>query len=313
MSRRKLLPLAAVVAAASLGMTACTTASVDDAKQAATANAMPSVDVAVAPLNKAAADLLPADVKAKGVLTVGTDPTYPPFEYYAADNKTVIGLDADVAKALGEILGIKVQMVPATFDTILPGLNSHKYDLGISAFNVTTERKKNADFAEYQLSGAALAVKAGNPKHLDVDALTLCGAKIGGEKGTTQGIETLPAFSKQCTDAGKPAIDIQLFPTQDEANTALASGRVDGILSGQIGMAWASKQSGGAFELSSDKSYLPTPVGMAMAKGSELTPAIVAAVKDLMTSQTYKDINTKYGLPQTVTVSPDAVDARSAK
>jgi polar amino acid transport system substrate-binding protein len=296
-----------------MGMTACTTASVDDARQAAAANAPASADVAPAPLDRAAADLLPAEVKAKGVLTVGTDPTYPPFEFYAPDNKTVIGLDADVAKALGETLGVKVQMVPATFDTILPGLNSHKYDIGLSAFNVTAERKKNADFAEYQLSGSALAVQPGNPKHLSVDPMTLCGTKVGGEKGTTQGIETLPAFSKQCTDAGKPAIDIQLFPTQDEANTALASGRVDSILSGLIGMGYASKLSNGAFQLASDASYNPTPVGMAMARGSALTPAVVAAVKDLMTSDTYRQINAKYGLPQSVAVSPDAVDARSTK
>lgn len=313
MSLPKLLTATAVTAVAALSMTGCTSASVDDAKQAATANAAPSAEVAAAPLNKAAADLLPADVKAKGTLTVGTDPTYPPFEFYASDNKTVIGLDADLAKALGETLGVKVEMVPATFDAILPGLSSHKYDLGISAFNVTAERKKNADFAEYQLSGAALAVKTGNPKHLDVDPMTLCGAKIGGEKGTTQGIETLPAWSKTCTDAGKPAIDIQLYPTQDEANTALASGRIDGILSGELGMAWASKQSGGAFQLSSDKSYLPTPVGMAMAKGSPLAPAIMAAVKALVTGDTYKQINAKYGLPQSVAVSPDAVDARGAQ
>ncbi|GAB3569756.1 ABC transporter substrate-binding protein [Arthrobacter alkaliphilus] len=311
MSRPSVITSSTLLLVAALGLSACSTASVDEAKQAA--NATPSADVAVAQLNKAAADLLPADVKAKGVLTVGTDPTYPPFESYAPDNKTVIGLDADLAKALGETLGVKVEMVPATFDTILPGLASHKYDIGISAFNVTSERKKNADFAIYQLSGSGLAVKAGNPKKLNVDPMTLCGTKVGGEKGTTQGIETLPAFSKKCTDAGKPAIDIQLFPTQDEANTALASGRVDSILSGLIGMGYASKLSGGAFQLASDESFNPTPVGMAMAKGSPLTPAVVAAVKSLMTSETYKSINAKYGLPQSVAVAPDAVDASGAK
>ena len=55
-------------------------------------------------------------------------------------------------------------MVPATFDTILPGVGSHKYDVGISGFNVTAERKKNADFATYMNSGSGLAVKQGNPK-----------------------------------------------------------------------------------------------------------------------------------------------------
>ncbi len=217
MSRPNLIRTGALLMAAAIGMSGCTTASLDAGKESA-ASSGPKDSIPAASYNKAAADLLPADIKAKGTLVVGTDPTFPPYEFYADDNKTVIGWDADFAKALGETLGLEVTMTPATFDTILPGVSSHKYDVGISGFNVTAERQKNADFAAYQSSGSGLAVKAGNPKNLSLDPMKLCGTKVGGEKGTTQGIETLPAFSQKCTDAGKAPIDIQLFPSQNEAN-----------------------------------------------------------------------------------------------
>ncbi|MDI2034782.1 ABC transporter substrate-binding protein [Paenarthrobacter nitroguajacolicus] len=312
MSRPNIMRTGALLLAATVGMSGCTTASLDAGKESAVSTG-PQDTIPAAAFNKAAADLLPADVKARGTLVVGTDPTFPPYEFYADDNKTVIGWDADFAKALGETLGLKVTMTPATFDTILPGVSSHKYDVGISGFNVTDERRKNADFAAYQSSGSGLAVKAGNPKNLSLDPMKLCGTRVGGEKGTTQGIETLPAFSLQCTDAGKEPIDIQLFPSQNEANLALISGRVDSVLSGLIGTGYASKLSDGAFELAGDQDYDPTPVGIALPKDSPLTASIVAAVKSLVVSDTYQQINTRYGIPQTVTISADAVEAGASR
>ncbi|MBT8160663.1 MULTISPECIES: ABC transporter substrate-binding protein [Arthrobacter] len=314
MNRPKYITFGALLLVAAVGLSGCTTASLDAGKEAAAAST-PGKDAVIpaAAFNQAAANLLPSNIKSKGTLVVGTDPTFAPYEFYAADSKTVVGWDADFAKALGETLGLQVKMVPATFDTILPGVSSNKYDVGISGFNVTAERKMNADFAAYQNSGSGLAVKAGNPKKLALDALKLCGTKVGGEKGTTQGIETLPAFSKQCVDAGKEPIDIQLFPSQDEANLALISGRVDSVLSGLVAMSYASKLSGGAFELASNDDFEPTAVGVAMPKGSALTKPIVAAVKALIAGETYKAINAKYGIPDSVTIDANAVDASAAK
>ncbi|MET3920845.1 ABC transporter substrate-binding protein [Arthrobacter sp. UYEF20] len=311
MSHPNYLTTGTLLLAAIVGLSGCTNASLEAGSTAA--KPAQGGAIAAAPLNQAAADLLPADIRSKGTLLVGTDPTFPPYEFYAEDNKTVTGWDADFAKALGETLGLEARMVPATFDTILPGVGSHKYDVGISGFNVTAERKKNSDFATYMSSGSGLAVKQGNPKNLALDAMKLCGTSVGGEKGTSQGIETLPAFSKQCTDAGQAPIDIQLFPSQHEANLSLTSGRVDGVLSGDIGMAYASKLSGGSFELAPGAGYDPTSVGIAMPKDSPLTKAVVTAVKALVAGSTYTSINAKYGIPDSVTVSPAQVDAGASQ
>lgn len=295
-----------------IALSGCTNAS-ENAADSSGENAgsgVPTEQLAAAPLNADAAALLPADVKAKGVLKVATDPTYPPYELYAADNETVTGFDADLAAAIGQTLGLTVEMVPATFDTILPGIASKKYDIGMSAFSVTPERQLNADFVNYQVNGSGLAVPPGNPKNLSLDVTSLCGMKVAGQKGTTQGIQMLPDFSKQCTDAGSEAIDIQLFPSQSEANLALVSGRVDAVAADSISMAYQGKLAGGTFELASGKDYGAAPMGVALAKDSELTPAISAAMKALIEGSTYTALFEKWGIPVGAMVTADQVDSK---
>ena len=302
----------AVALSSVVALSACTNASENAAgpKGDNAGGGVPTEQIAAAPVDPAAAALLPADVKANGVLKVATDPTYPPYELYAADNKTVVGFDADLAAAIGQVLGLKVEMVPATFDTILPGIASQKYDVGMSAFSITPERQQNADFVAYQVNGSGLAVPPKNPKNLSLDAMTLCGTKIAGQKGSTQGIQMLPDFSKQCTDAGKKAIDIQLFPSQSEANLALVSGRVDGVAADSISMAYQGKLANGTFEIAAGKDYEPVPTAVALPKDSPLTPAIAAAVKSLINGPTYAALFAKWGMPVDTMVTVDQVDSK---
>jgi len=98
---------------------------------------------------------VPSSVKANGALTVAADATYAPNEFVATDGRTVIGFDADLAKELGQVLGLKVNVINATFDTIIPGLASGKYDLGISSFTDTKEREQTVDFVTYFRAGTS--------------------------------------------------------------------------------------------------------------------------------------------------------------
>src|SRR6059058_1331331 len=78
------------------------------------------------------AALVPASVKSKGTLTVAADASYAPNEFIGSDGKTVEGMDADLAKALAGVMGLKADVKNQTFDSIIPGLASKKYDLGMS-------------------------------------------------------------------------------------------------------------------------------------------------------------------------------------
>ena len=83
---------------------------------------------------------VPAAVKKKGTLTVAADATYAPNEFFAPNGKTIQGMDVDLAKDLAAVMGLKAKVVNATFDSIIPGLAAHKYDLGMSSFTDTRER-----------------------------------------------------------------------------------------------------------------------------------------------------------------------------
>ena len=229
----------ACIASLALVTSACTSVPAETGATAGGANAAAAASpIDALTVNEAARALLPEAMTTKGVLTIASDPTYPPFEYYDTDNTTIIGWDADLGDALAQVLGLKAEHIPATFDTILPGLTSNKYDLGMSSFSVTDERKKVVDFVEYLSGGTGLAVLPGNPGALSMVSDTLCGKKVAAQKGSIQGLEILPALSAECTAAGGAGIDIQLFPTQSDANLALTSGRVDGVMADSISLAY---------------------------------------------------------------------------
>lgn len=255
------------------------------------AAARPSA-TAVPSATKDATLTLPAAWASKTELTVAADASYPPNEFFANDNKTIIGLDVDLANALGQALGKPVKVVNAPFDSILPGLQAGKYDIGMSSFTDNKDREKSFDFVDYFTAGTSLMVKKGNPEGLTAD--NLCGKKIAAEKGTTQSDEDLPARSKACTDSGKPAINSLIFPDQGGANLALQSGRADGVLADSPVIAYQIKQTNGQFE-QSGAPYATAPYGIAVPKGKGFAEPVLAALKSVQSQGVYDAILAAWG------------------
>jgi polar amino acid transport system substrate-binding protein len=239
------------------------------------------------------AALVPAAVKSKGKLAVAADASYAPNEFIGSDGKTVEGMDADLAKALASVMGLKADVKNQTFDSIIPGLAAGKYDLGMSSFTDTKEREKTVDFVTYFSAGTSFYAKAqGAPA---VNGLAdLCGLKVAVEKGTTQADDS-NAQSKKCTAAGKKAVSVSVFPDQNGANLALSSGRA------QIGMAdspvadYQVKKSNGQFKLLGTP-YGTAPYGIAMSKTSDLAKPVLAGIKALIAHGQYKSILEKWGI-----------------
>jgi polar amino acid transport system substrate-binding protein len=251
---------------------------------------------------------VPSAIKSKGTLTVAADATYAPNEFIGSNGKAVVGMDADLAAALAQVMGLKARVVNATFDSIIPGLAAHKYTLGMSSFTDTKEREKVVDFVTYFSAGTSFYVKAsGGPT---VNGLAdLCGKTVAVEKGTTQA-DDATAQSKKCTAAGKPGVKVLVFPDQNGANLALSSGR------GQVGMAdspvaaYQVKQSNGQFKLTG-QSYGTAPYGIAIAKDTGMTKPVLAAVKAVMADGRYKAILTKWGI-QAGAISDPAINAATS-
>ena len=189
--------------------------------------------------------------------------------------------------------GVTVQNV--TFDSIIAGLAANKYDLGMSSFTDTKAREKAVDFVTYFSAGSSLMVKAGNPEGLKPNDVSLCGKTIAVEKGTTQESTDIPADTKTCTSAGKPAVKGLSFDDQNGANLALDSGRADGVLADSPVADYAAKQSNGKFVISGQP-YGTAPYGIAIPKGNGMSNAVLAALKALMANGTYTQILTKWGI-----------------
>jgi polar amino acid transport system substrate-binding protein len=188
-----------------------------------------STPAAATGVNAAAAALVPASIKSKGTLVVAADASYAPNEFLASNGTTVVGMDADLADAIGKELGLKVSVKNITFDSIIPGLANGRFDLGMSSFTDTKAREKQVNFVTYFSAGTSFYTKAtGGPAITGLSSL--CGLSVAVESGTTQEADD-KAQSTKCTGAGKKAVNVLSFATQSAANVALNAGRA------QVGMA----------------------------------------------------------------------------
>ena len=119
-----------------------------------------------------------------GVLSIGLEPTYPPFEEVASDGTTLIGYDIDLAKALAQKLGVEVNFISTSFDGIFAGLGK-QYDVVISGVTITEERKGEMLFSTPYISNyQAIVAKKGSG--ITASSLNdLSGKAVSVQKGTT--------------------------------------------------------------------------------------------------------------------------------
>jgi polar amino acid transport system substrate-binding protein len=236
--------------------------------------------------------MVPAAVKSKGTLTVAADASYAPNEFIGPDGHSVIGMDADLAKALAAVMGLKANIVNATFDTIIPGLSAGKYDLGASSFTDTKAREKSVDFVDYFIAGESFYTKASGGASINT-INDVCGKTVAVEKGTTEETDAA-AQGKKCKAAGKSGVTVLSFSDQNAANLALNSGRAQLGFADSPVAAYQVKQSSGQFKLVG-AAYANAPYGLAVPKNG-LAKALLAAVQALMKNGTYSQILSKWGL-----------------
>ena len=292
----------AAVAATSLVLTACGGSS-GSSSSGATGSATPSVSA-----DSALAAKVPAAIKADGIITVGTDSTYAPSEFVGADGSTIQGFDVDLFTLVAKKLGLKAKFVTAGFDSIIAGVDSQKYEMGVSSFTINKAREAQVNMVSYFSAGTQWSVKKGNPKKIDPD--NACGTKIAVQKGTVQ-VDDITARSKKCTTANKPAITIDQYDAQSDATAAIVSGKDDAGLADSPVMAYAVKQTGGQLQLLGSV-YDSAPYGYVVKKDqTEFAQAIADAVKSLITDGSYTKVLTNWGVQAGAITDPAVNPAAS--
>ena len=243
--------------------------------------------------NPAVAAQVPAAIKSKGTLDVATEAQYAPNEFIAPDGHTVIGMDADLVKALAAQMGLKANVLNVTFDAIIPGLAAGKYDLGASSFTDTKVREKTVDFVDYFTAGESFYTKASGGVSISTIA-DICGHTVSVEKGTTEQSDATTQGAK-CKKAGKPGVTVLAFPDQNGANLALSSGRAQLGFADSPVAAYQVKKSNGLFKLVGS-AFATAPYGLAIPKTSGLTKPVLAALQALIKNGTYMSILTHWGV-----------------
>lgn len=260
---------------------------------AAGAGAARTVSAAAPKLDPAIAAQVPAAIRKKGTLVVAADASYAPNEFIGSDGHTVVGMDADLAKAIGVVLGLKINLVNANFAGIIPGLAAGKYDLGMSSFTDTLARQKVVDFVTYFSAGTSFFVKTQGGPAIETLA-SLCGYTVAVETGTTEQSDATAQAAK-CKKEGKKTETVSAYPDQNSANLALASGRAQVGMADSPVAAYQVKQSKGEFKLVG-QTYGTAPYGIAIPKGNGMAKPILAAVKELMADGSYLAILRKWGI-----------------
>jgi polar amino acid transport system substrate-binding protein len=279
----------ATLATTALALSACGSDSLSgggsSTTPAASSSSTPSVDPALVAK-------LPEKIKSAGKIVIGTDATYQPNEYLDADGKTVIGMDVELFDAVMAKFGVKTEWVPSAFDAIILGVQSGKYDVGVSSFTVNAERLQQATMVSYFTAGTQWVTQKGNPKAVDPD--DACGKNVAVQKGTVQADVDLPARQKACTEAGKPEINVLVDADQAKVTASVQSGKADAMLVDLPPAIAAVDSTGGSLELLGEQ-YDSAPYGYVLKKDdTAFGEAIVEALKQLEADGTYKDILTKW-------------------
>jgi ABC-type amino acid transport substrate-binding protein len=276
------LPCVAVLVA--LGLGACGSSGTEASRPAANVSAD----------SHSAAALLPARIaKSKtlvvGVLSGGSS------AMDSTSGSNIVGFDPDLIKAIGNELGVKVEIKPAAFDSLIAGVQAARYDVTIGGMGDTKERQKSVSFVDYLNIGVAMVVKKGNPPHIQASG-DLCAKSVAVLTGGYPQTTLVPQLSAQCTKSGKPAVHTLNFNDVNSAVLAVQSGRADCLYDDTAAAAYLLKTAGGEFEqVGSSQTLARTGIAFDK-KDLQLGNAIKAAIEALMKSGQYATIAKRWEL-----------------
>ena len=161
----------------------------------------------------------PDDTQEPAVLHMATEGTFPPYEYY--DNGQLVGIDIEVAGAIAEKLGMKLEVVDIAFDSIVSGVQAGKYDMGMAGMTVNEERLEKVNFSDSYATGIQVVIVKEGGKVKSLDDMAADGVVIGTQSGTT-------GFLFASEDFGDEKV--KGFAKTTDTVEALKNGQVDCVM-----------------------------------------------------------------------------------
>ena len=229
---------------------------------------------------EAATDAAEVTTVEPGVLTMGTNATFPPYEYKDGDD--VVGIDAEIAQALADKLGLQLEIVDMDFDSLVASVQSGKIDMSLAGMTVTEERKQNVDFTDSYATGVQVIIVKDDSDIASVDDLQ--DKLIGVQQGTTGHLYCADDFGEDHVNA---------LPNGATAVQALLQGKVDCVVIDQEPAKAFVEANEGLKIL--DTAYTTEDYAAAVSKDNPaLTAALNKALQELKDDGTIQGILDKY-------------------
>lgn len=264
-----------------------------------------SAEIPAQTLNEGLHARLPDDIKKAGVLNAVNNGSFPPYQIVNGTH-SLDGASADIAKALGEVLGVKIEHASVSgLSSLLSGIQSGRYQFALGPIGDFTTRQEKNDFVDFVREFVVFAVRSGNPEKINTLEDT-CGKRIAVMSGGSAE-QVIIKQSQACTDAGKAAIAVQSYTDQPTSILSVRSGRADAFFSSQAPLTYFVAQTDGQLELAGTgqhNGFNDLYQGAVLPKDSPLTPVILAAYQQLFDNGTYAVIMKKWHLSDNMLPAP---------
>lgn len=255
--------------------------------------------------------LLPAEIKKSGVLKVATTAgAAPPLGFLADDEKTPIGNETDIASLVADALGLKLELEQKAWADWPLALQSGDVNAVISNVTVTEERKELYDFSSYRNDQLGWLTSASSKIKEIKEPKDIAGLTVGVGSGTNQE-KILLAWNQENIDKGLEPIkngSPEYYENYSDVLLAVQSGRVDAYVGPNASLAYSSATAPDQFKVVGTLNGgwpLTAQIAVATLKGSDLAPAVTAALQHAFDDGTYAQVLAHWGLSAEAIEKPE--------
>lgn len=286
-----------------LALAACGTPDAEKAPASADTN---GVQINLSPDQKrvraervaAIADKVPDAIRADGKLTIGVSGQgSPPLAFRASDDRTIIGVEPDIAQLVADVLGLEIDLQPTSWENLFLVVRSGQNDVGFSNITVTEERKDLYDFSSYRVDSLGWEVKKNSRITKIEKPADIAGLNVSVGSGTNQE-QVLLRWNEQLTKDGKEPAKITYFQGATEYQLALSSGRIDAYFGPNPSLAYHAAVSGETkvVGIVPGGGEVPAQIAAMTKKGNGLAPAVAEALNVVIKDGKYKQVLDRWGL-----------------
>ena len=229
-----------------------------------------------------------SDTTEKETLVMATNATFPPYEFKEGDS--FAGIDVEIAGKIAEKLGMTLEIKDVEFGSIIGGVQTGKFDIGMAGMTVTDERLKSVNFSDSYATGIQVVIVKSDSAIKSLDDLKGDGSmKFGVQQDTTGDIYA----SDTVENGGYGKDNVVRYKTGADAVQALKTGKVDAvIIDNEPAKSFVSANEGLSIL---DGSWVEENYAIAIAKeNKELLEKVNGALKELIADGTVKAIIDKY-------------------